>query len=59
MNNENLNFKVPSKAKMVALAFMVLGLISIIAMFMSDHVEGDATYHQTRAWSNLFGGAFF
>lgn len=59
MNNENLNFKVPSKAKMLALAFMVLGLISIIAMFMSDHVEGDATYHQNRAWSNLFGGAFF
>lgn len=38
---------------------MALGLVSIIAMFMTDHVEGDPEYHQTRAWSNVFAGSFF
>jgi len=38
---------------------MAIGLISIIVMFMTDHVEGDPEYHQTRAWSNVFAGSFF
>jgi hypothetical protein len=59
MNTEKLNFTVPSKARMFSLALMAVGLISIIVMFLTDHVEGDAHYHHNRAWSNLFTGAFF
>lgn len=59
MNTEKLNFTVPSKARMLSFGLMAVGLISIILMFLTDHVEGDADYHQTRAWSNVFAGAFF
>ena len=59
MNTEKLNFIFPSKAKLTAFIFMAVGLISIIAMFLTDHVEGDANYHLNRAWSNVFAGSFF
>lgn len=58
MNTEKLNFIFPSKAKLTAFIFMAVGLISIIAMFLTDHVEGDANYHLNRAWSNVFAGSF-
>ncbi|MCU0360846.1 MAG: quinol:cytochrome C oxidoreductase [Bacteroidia bacterium] len=59
MNSEKLNFTVPSKARMFAMALMAVGLISIIVMFLTDHVEGDEHYHHNRAWSNVFAGSFF
>src|SRR4051812_30927479 len=59
MNSEKLNFTVPSRARMLSLILMILGLVPIVAMFMCDHVEGDDSYHNTRAWSNIFAGAFF
>ncbi|WP_317898558.1 quinol:cytochrome C oxidoreductase [Aurantibacillus circumpalustris] len=59
MNTEKLNFTVPSKARMFSFGLMAVGLISIILMFLTDHVDGDPDYHNTRAWSNVFSGAFF
>src|ERR1044072_7349600 len=59
MNTEKLNFTVPSKARMFSFALMVVGLISIILMFLTDHVEGDPEYHNARVWSNIFAGSFF
>jgi hypothetical protein len=59
MNTEKLNFTFPSKTKMWSFGLMAVGLISIIVMFMTDHVEGDPEYHHNRAWSNVFSGAFF
>ena len=59
MNTEKLNFTVPSKARLFSFALMAVGLLSIILMFMNDHVDGDAEYHHTRAWSNVFAGSFF
>jgi hypothetical protein len=59
MNSDKLNFTVPSKAKMLSFGLMAVGLISIILMFLTDKVESDPDYHQTRAWSNVFAGVFF
>lgn len=59
MNTDKLQFTIPSKAKMASFILMGIGLISIICMFMMDHVEGDEHYHNNRAWSNIFASAFF
>ena len=59
MNTEKLNFTVPSKARMFSFLLMAVGLVSIVVMFLTDHVDGDPEYHQTRAWSNVFAGSFF
>lgn len=60
MNTDKLTFKVPSKAKLFSFALMGLGLISIILMFLMDKENHEEHYHAgTRAWSNLFAGAFF
>jgi hypothetical protein len=59
MNTDKLNFVFPSKARMFSFALMAVGLISIVIMFLTDHVEGDENYHHTRAWSNVFAGGFF
>src|ERR1041385_169543 len=59
MNTDKLQFTIPAKAKMVSYILMAVGLISIICMFMMDHVEGDVHYHNNRAWSNIFASAFF
>lgn len=59
MNTEKLNFTVPSKAKLLSFALMAIGLLSIIIMFVTDHVDGDEEYHHARAWSNVFAGSFF
>src|SRR4249919_832969 len=59
MNTEKLNFTVPSKARNFSFVLMAVGLLSIIIMFATDHVEGDEHYHMNRAWSNVFSGAFF
>lgn len=60
MNKENLNFTIPSKAKLTSLVLMALGLVSIIAMFMMDKGnEAEHYYAGTRAWSNIFAGSFF
>lgn len=59
MNTDKLNFTVPSKAKMFSMILMAVGLISIICMFLTDHVEGDEHYHNNRAWANVFASAFF
>ena len=55
----NTTFVLPSKAKVFTYILMAIGIVSIIAMFLTDHIEGDHSYHQTRAWSNVFSGAFF
>lgn len=59
MNTDKLNFTVPSKAKMASMVLMVVGLVSIICMFMMDKNVDDPHYHSTRAWANLFVGGFF
>jgi hypothetical protein len=60
MNIDKLNFTVPSKAKLFAFALMGIGLISIVLMFLMDKENQEEHYHQyTRAWSNVFAGAFF
>lgn len=58
MNTEKLNFVVPSKAKMVSIVLMAIGLLSIILMFAMDK-QDDPEYHHTRAWANIFAGSFF
>lgn len=60
MNTEKLNFTIPSKAKMLSLALMVIGAISIVLMFAMDKAnEAEHYYAGTRAWSNVFAGSFF
>jgi hypothetical protein len=60
MNTEKLQFTFPSKAKMFCYGLMGLGLISIIMMFVLDKENHEEHYHAgTRAWSNVFAGAFF
>ena len=58
MNTDKLQFVIPSKAKMASFILMAIGLISIICMFMMDHNE-DPSYHNNRAWANIFASAFF
>lgn len=58
MNTDKLNFTMPSKAKMVSIILMIIGLVSIIAMFMVDKND-DPHYHHTRAWANIFASSFF
>jgi hypothetical protein len=56
----NLNFTIPAKAKMFTYILMAVGLISIIAAFLTDAPhEPDAHYHQNRAWANIFVNSFF
>jgi hypothetical protein len=60
MNTDKLQFTFPSKAKMFSFALMGIGLICIIMMFMMDKANEEEHYHAaTRAWSNIFIGAFF
>lgn len=60
MNTDKLNFVVPSKAKLTSFVLMGVGLISIILMFMMDKGNEAEHYHAgTRAWANVFTGAFF
>jgi hypothetical protein len=60
MSRENLNFTVPSKAKLTSMVLMGIGLVSIIAMFLMDKGNEAEHYHAgTRAWSNIFAGSFF
>ncbi len=59
MNTDKLNFVIPAKTKMLSFAFMAVGLVSIICMFMFDKQPDDHHYHSTRAWANIFAGAFF
>ena len=56
----NLNFSIPSRAKMASYVLMGIGLLSIIVSFLVDQPhEPDPHYHQTRAWSNIFVNTFF
>lgn len=56
----NLNFTIPSKAKIFTYILMAIGVISIIASFLTDTPhEADAHYHQTRTWANIFINSFF
>ena len=56
----NLNFSVPSRAKMVSYILMGIGLLSIIISLLVDKPhEPDPHYHQTRAWANIFINTFF
>ncbi|MDP2385057.1 MAG: quinol:cytochrome C oxidoreductase [Bacteroidota bacterium] len=55
----NLNFTIPSKAKMFTYILMAIGVISIIASFLTDTQPEDAQYHQTRTWANIFIDSFF
>jgi hypothetical protein len=60
MNIDKLNFTVPSKAKLFSFALMGVGLLSIVLMFLMDKGNEAEHYHAgTRAWSNVFAGAFF
>jgi hypothetical protein len=59
MTTDKLTFIVPSRARMFSICLMVVGLLSIILMFLNDHVDNDPGYHHARAWSNVFAGSFF
>jgi hypothetical protein len=56
----NLNFTIPSKAKLFTYILMAIGVISIIAAFLTDKpCVPDDHYHQNRAWANIFINSFF
>lgn len=60
MNTDKLNFIFPSKTKMLSFGLMAVGLLLIILMFAMDKGNEAEHYHAgTRAWSNVFVGAFF
>jgi hypothetical protein len=60
MNNSNYTFT--SKTKNISIGLMAIGLVSIIAGFMTDHApEGVSAdeYHHTRIWANLLVNGWF
>lgn len=60
MNNSNYTFT--SKTKNITIGLMVIGLLSIIGGFMTDHApEGVSAeeYHHTRIWANLLVNGWF
>ncbi len=60
MNNSNYTFT--SKTKNITIGLMAIGLVSIIAGFMTDHAPEGVNaeeYHQTRIWANLLVNGWF
>ncbi|MGZ3867246.1 MAG: quinol:cytochrome C oxidoreductase, partial [Bacteroidia bacterium] len=59
MTTDKLKWEVPSKAKIVSIAFMALGLIGMIAGYATDNVEGAHHYNHDRFWANFLTNTFF
>ena len=60
MNNSNYTFT--SKTKNITIGLMVIGLLSIIGGFMTDHAPEGVNaeeYHHTRIWANLLVNGWF
>ena len=58
----NLNYTFTKKTKNITFGLMAIGIISIVAGFITDHapegVSHDA-YHHTRIWANLLVNGWF
>lgn len=59
MDTSKLNWTFPSKTKMLCFALMGVGLIGMVAGYMTDHVEGAHHYHHNRFWGNFLMNSFF
>ena len=60
MNNSNYIFT--KRTRNITFGLMAIGLISIIAGFLTDHVPDGVSpddYHQTRVWANLLINSWF
>ncbi len=60
MNNSNYTFT--TKTKNITIGLMAVGLVSIIAGFMTDHAPEGVNaedYHHTRIWANLLVNGWF
>lgn len=58
----NLNYTFTKKTKYITIGLMVIGLISIIAGFITDHAPEGVShdeYHKTRIWANLLVNGWF
>lgn len=58
----NLNYTFTSKTRNITFGLMAIGLITIIAGFLTDHApEGvnHEDYHHTRVWANLLVNGYF
>jgi len=55
----NLHFTPPKSAQWFAYGLIAVGLVSILAMFATDHGDGEHYHAGTRAWANIFAGSFF
>lgn len=57
-----MEFKFSNKAKITTIVLMVVGLISIIAGFLTDHAPEGVNpddYHHTRFWGNILVNSYF
>lgn len=60
MNNSNYTFT--KKTKNITIGLMVIGLITLIAGFLTDHAPEGVSheeYHHTRIWANLLVNGWF
>lgn len=58
----NLNYTFTNKTRNITFGLMAIGLITIIAGFLTDHApEGvpHEEYHSTRMWANLLVNSYF
>lgn len=58
----NLNYTFTKKTKNITLGLMAIGVITIIAGFITDHAPEGVShdeYHHTRVWANLLVNGWF
>lgn len=58
----NLNYTFTKKTKNITIGLMVIGLITIIGGFLTDHAPEGVSheeYHNTRIWANLLVNGWF
>lgn len=59
---DNLNYTFTKKTKNITIGLMVIGFITIIAGFLTDHAPEGVSheeYHHTRIWANLLVNGWF
>ena len=59
MDSSKLNWTVPSKTKMLSYVLIGIGLIGMVAGFLTDNVEGAHHYNHNRFWANFLMNSFF
>ncbi|OFY82429.1 MAG: quinol:cytochrome C oxidoreductase [Bacteroidetes bacterium RIFCSPLOWO2_12_FULL_35_15] len=55
----NLNYTFTKKTRNITFGLMAIGLITIIAGFITDTVPEEEGYHHTRVWANLLVNSYF